>query len=75
MGFDTSKYVGAVIGIVISAIVIFGVFLPIINNLTIPEGTPNGTILSNIMGILPVLLILVLLVAVASMLIVKSKRD
>lgn len=75
MGFDTNKYVSAVIGIVISAIVIFGVFLPIVGSLTIPEGTANASILENIIGILPVLLILVLLVAVASMLIIKGKRD
>lgn len=75
MGFDTNKYVSAVIGIVISAIVIFGVFLPITSSLTISENTPNAGILENIMGILPVLLILVLLVAVASMLIMKGKRD
>lgn len=45
------------IGVAVVAIVAVGIVLPIFAGFTIPEGMANGTIISTIVEILPVLIL------------------
>ena len=70
---EVGKFASGLVLIIVSVILVASVALPILADVTIPEGTANGDAIASMLGIIPILLVVSVVMAVIYMFI--SRRE
>lgn len=70
---EVGKFASGLVLIIVSVILVASVALPILADVTIPEGTENGDAIESMLGIIPILLVVSVVMAVIYMFI--SRRE
>ena len=70
---EVGKFATNIVIVIVGVILVVSVALPILGNVTIPEGTENADAIGSMLGIIPILLVVAIVMAVIYMFV--SRRE